>query len=259
MLRRVIRITIYSLLGAVLVLAAAMVGLYLHTPGWYQPIKLTDEQQQAASGDLIATMSDLNKQAIYSPPDEPFTVTISQEDLNRYLQAAHLLSPQAAMPAWLRDPVVVLQPGRVILAGHVPAAKDRPIALHLNLRFESEHLAIEVESVTVGSLPLPQQMIRDQLADLGQQFDASKLKPKPHAKSGKPADQEDLEHPLGGQLADLAGGFLRAVNGQPMSCSYVTPNSHRPIRLVAIKIVEGSMTLTFAASGKPLERLQLPD
>ena len=255
MLRRAIRITIYSLLGAAVVLAAAMVGLFLHTPGWYRPVRLTEEEQQAASGDLIAMMSDLNRQAIYSPPDEPFAVTISQQDLNRYLQATHLLDPRAALPGWLREPVVVLQPDRLILAGRVAAARDQPVGLHLNLRFQTDRLDVEVDSVTVGSLPLPQQMIRDQLTDLGQQFEAAKPKPKSHGRSTGEPEQENTDHPLGGQLADLAGGFLRAVNGQPMPCNYVTPNSGRAIRLVAIKVAEGSMTLTFAASGKPLPPL----
>jgi len=71
----------------------------------------------------------------------------------------------------MSDPLIVLREDTLILAGRVAKLGDRPISLHMKLRIEPDEVAVAVESVDIGSLPLPKQFVQDQLAELRHRLD----------------------------------------------------------------------------------------
>lgn len=244
MLRSFIRIVVYSLLGAVVIV---LVGLYLawrNTPAWYQPAHFSQEQLQEATTHLNTQVTGFQNDVNYEPAGRPIVVTLSQDRLNSYLQALPLYDPRAKLPAGLVDPLIVLKNDKLILAGRIPKLSNRPVSLHIKMRIEPDRVAVAIDSVNVGSLPLPKQFVEDQLAELRHKLDAAAG----HVKSGP--------HPRAGQaeLVRLGQSFFAALGGEPMSREFETPKLKRKVRLDKLELTEGQLRLTFMPQGPAAER-----
>jgi hypothetical protein len=243
-MRRGIRIAIYSLLGGMVVLLAAIVLLCQHTPGWYRPVTYSLNDQQEATAGLNALVLGVNNDLNRAPAGRPITRTIDQDQLNRYLQALPLYDPRAKTPDWLADPVIVLDKDRLILAGRIAKLGNRPVSVHLRLRVQDDLLSADVEQVAIGSMPLPRQVIRDQLGELGDLVGGA-------GRGGRPDGGQKPRQSVKDVLLDLGELFFRAIDGEPMPCQRETWDLRRPFRLHALQIEPGKMTLTFLPMGEP--------
>ena len=247
MIRKVIRTGIYVLLASILLLVIVLAAMYFHTPDWYRPTKLSDDQITEATSYLIGEASALNKAANDLPDGQLFSRTFKQDRLSSYLQTLPRFDQRAKMPDWLTDPVIVLKPDRVILAGRVAKLSNRPVSLHLAMRVESDRLVVELVSVDVGSMPLPRQLVHDQLGELRQQ-----VAPAARPDSDRTSKRGSADK-VSRQLAGLVPALLAAVEGEPMARTFATPEK-RQVRLEKVDIRDGEMTLTFRALGEPLPK-----
>lgn len=244
-LRCIIRIAVYSLLGGVVLIVIAMLLAWRNTPRWYRPARLNTAQLQRASADLNAQVSRLVNDANYDPPNQPIVVELSQARLNGFIQALPLYG--AKLPGGLSDPMIVLRKDRLILAGRFLKFGQRPVSLHLAMRIDSDRVAVEIESVDVGSLPLPRQFVQDQLGELRHRLEAAGESAK---RVGKPGRRQS-------ELVQFGQAFFAAVEGNPMPREFRTPTVERRIRLDRLELSEGALKLTFVPLGPARDRAEL--
>ncbi|MCG3179079.1 MAG: hypothetical protein BIFFINMI_01410 [Phycisphaerae bacterium] len=260
-MRKVIRILIYSILLAILTVVVVLAALVLRTPGWYQPRHYSDEQLNNFANNLVSETGRFLDQAGMGPADEPFVVEVTEEQFNGYLHAVAKMAG-SGLPSWLRDPAIVILKDRLVLAGKHEKTGDRPISLHLRLVVTPDAVDVRIESIQVGSLPLPRQFITDQLSEIRNRLDQA-LRRRAEA-STKEQDRTTR------MMTDLGVAFFEAINGQPMKRTFSDAAwGNRPIRLEKIELAEEErevsvsgktqksvvplMRLTFVPEGAPVE------
>lgn len=243
MLRKAIRVVIYVLLAGLVGLVVCSWVLYRMTPSWYKPATaMTEEQMVEASNRLVGQLSDLNTKILQE--DSAVTWQLNETQLNEYLASAIHTSGQS-LPGGLREMMIALEPGRLILAGRHESFGDRVISVHLSMALVDGKLKSAVQSVQVGTLPLPQQFVEDQLAEIALQLEQA-------IERGRSAADDD---PVREKLLEVAPLLLSALRSEALPCEFVWKlgQAERPVRIEDLAIGGDSMKLTFRPLGPPLE------
>lgn len=176
------RVKIILLLLALALASVGLLGFTLlkGTPDYYVALLLTPEQRQAAAQraeDTITRMQNLAAAArgaeirastnpSASSTREGTTFTFTQDELNSLFEKwSGKFQWQESYGRHLRDPVIILQPSRVILAGRVTVRNiDSVVSFHFDPRIDEQNqLNLNLVSVRGGNLPLPQNVLMSPL------------------------------------------------------------------------------------------------
>ncbi|HVT90805.1 MAG TPA: hypothetical protein VHD56_18265 [Tepidisphaeraceae bacterium] len=162
---------------AILLLMTAglvIVGLRMmyRTPDWYHPQSLNAEQRLAAAQSATNKLAILQNGTAFARAEERavrngatrqstapggITISFSDDELNALMsQWAVWKSVRAGYEKFLSEPYLVLQDGRLILAGKLPEI-DTIASLHFEPTIDQDgRLNLKLARVLAGKLPLPQ-------------------------------------------------------------------------------------------------------
>jgi hypothetical protein len=267
------------------IIAFALVGipLYRGTPSWYRPRIATTQQIKDAANSADQKLLDLFSWAasaqarqlrrihgISSPDDAPLgpkTVTFTEDEVNSFI--ASWKNPDKSdlerrISRYFTDGRVVFDTDALILAGQSPAFGtlasaqfDPSIDAHGNLN-------VTLDSILAGRLPIPQVALARQLRSLQFLLQQQLALQRPAVA---------IDSALTANASALAASWLRllltALNDQTADPILIIPfnitnlRHGLPVKLTAIRIVPGQITLTLtplAPEDRPplLERLRQP-
>src|SRR5436190_10980659 len=173
-LKRILLVTAL-LLTVIALFRGGSVALVRGTPDYYKPIALTREQIEAASQSAEQTLTRMQNLAAEShgaqiraanstttpttAPADSNTFTFSQDELNALFQKwAQLPGWRADLDRVVADPIIILQPNRVILAGRSKLRQlETIVSMHFEPRIDGQRrFDLNLTSVMAGKLPLPQ-------------------------------------------------------------------------------------------------------
>jgi len=261
MLRRLIRLCIYLALVAIVVVLAGAFILYRRTPDWYRPVHLTHEQCVEAANGLRIEFGTFQDKAGFTPADKPIVLKLTQDQVNGYLQALldedtcqvlrGFTGLHVALPDGMTDPLIVFQKDRLILAARYAKLGKPPVSLHLKLSADPETIDVAIESIRVGSLPLPKQFIRDQLSEIRYRV----ARAAERLASGDEGGVSSMDR----DLVRLGAALFAAIDGEPMGRDFVTSaGAHRPMRLDRLELADGRLTVVLIPQGEAATRRRSP-
>jgi hypothetical protein len=159
---------------SILVIAVALVGMYLvrRAPDFYARPNLSPERRatlareaqnqlirarEFAQSARVAEVRSATNPATTRPG--PMVVDFSQDQINSLIEKwAELDDWRAGYEKYVRDPVIIFQKDRIILAG---LAKDlgAVVSLHFATHVDEQgQLILDLERVLGGNLPMPESM-----------------------------------------------------------------------------------------------------
>lgn len=159
--RRLRRMRPY-LLACSVIFAAALWLTFQHKPGWYRPVEASEEVVRRARRDAPNLADAISDHLVRG---EPIEVTLREHVVNEWLAALPEAWPEAhaAMPPELSRPAVRFTREGIRVGCHVSSAGLEVIlgaSVHVRLGQDRRTVAISLESVQAGSLPLPRPLIR---------------------------------------------------------------------------------------------------
>jgi hypothetical protein len=204
-------------------------SLWNAVPGYWRVIGQTDERMQTRAErfeyDTIQTVQQIR-------PGEPWQKVIDQQRINEWL-ATRLddwaVNQDAEIPDWLKDPMVAIEPDRLIIAARIDAPDLKKVISfeYVPVRPEgSEVMELKLDVVRGGKLPLGFDTVMDRARA---RIDAQRL--------------EDFDE------------LRRRLRGQKLS---LTLEDNRKVEVLDIELSDGSMMLTCRtrrqAIGEPARR-----
>ncbi len=232
-----------TVLFIVVLLVAVALLLASSRPSAWHPYQLTHEQQKEVA-EHFATRS-INELVNGMRGFEPFSFTITEEEMNGYLASLDELAmlayssedisrrPSELVAAMDRvgiaDPVVDMREDRLRLLARTKKG-NKIVSLDIAFEFtDDEKLYITIDGVHIGLLPIPKALVSGSLEQL--------------QKSVSHKDAENVETSL--QNTDLIfGSVIRSIGGEPVSTRLPFSDS-RPKRIHDIEIDEQSLTIHF--------------
>jgi uncharacterized protein YpmS len=166
--KRRVSICLAAVLIALLIVTVIGWRMMQGTPDWYQPLTLSDDDRAAAAQRVINKLVPIQNQAAFVRGSERhmrgpttqetpvMTVSFSDEELTATFQDWSVLNnTKAAYEKFVLEPCVVMQDGRLILAGRFKEL-DTILSLHFAPRMDEQgKLSMQIERVLAGKLPLP--------------------------------------------------------------------------------------------------------
>jgi hypothetical protein len=166
---------------ALAALAGVVIGLLLvawlllrSTPAWYPVVTMSPEQREQAAQDaqnkLIVVQNAAAEARAHEyaatrrnaarPPTAQITLTLTENEINALLEKWTVWPVvRRGYERFMSDPRIVLEDGRLILAGHV-AEVDSLASVHFAPRIDEQgRLRVELVRVQAGKLPLPQGLL----------------------------------------------------------------------------------------------------
>ncbi len=130
-------------------------------PTWYRPVTVRPEEYAAIRNELPNFGNDIGT---HLEAGQPFTITIPDECLNRWLAARSQIWPGLAdaLPRHMVDPLICFQPGRVVLAvRYEDSGLSSVLSLAVNLKIDQARGAIHVrvDDLRAGYLPVPRLLV----------------------------------------------------------------------------------------------------
>jgi hypothetical protein len=178
-------------------------------------------------------------------PANSNTFTFSQDELNALFQKwTHLPGWRADLDRVVADPVIILKPNRVILAGRSRLKQlETIVSIHFEPRIdEQERFDLNLTSVMAGKLPLPQDTLVGSLREralgalqlrIGYWQQRARIEPTGIANSDA-------------MYASLSKLMIREFNGVPDKAVLFIPSGRGfvPVKLTHIVIAEQSITFS---------------
>jgi uncharacterized protein YpmS len=254
------------------VVVGCTIGLILlrATPRWYQLPKLTAEQKEAAAQSATNKLALIQNEAARiraqersrsrsptaeSAPSAGITVSFSDHELNAFFDKwAAWNNWKSAYEKYLTDPVIVLEHGRLIMAGRV-----RELGTIASLHFEPQidkdgMLRLELTRVLGGRLPLPEAV----LGDYRQRFAGLMAQQMPRWRRSAAIDRHG--QPNTSAVCATMGTLLLKImeheEADPVLFLPLIESGFVPVKLTQIQIEDHK--LTFTVQPLPaLEREQL--
>lgn len=146
------------LIGGPIALLLALAVLWLalrHIPSWYRPVSVPPDELQRVRDTLADTFRSISDRMVQG---RPFEVTATDQMITEWLIARAHIWPDSEswLPPWLRDPVVVFRPGRVILAAHMDREEwESILSAHFSLEVVGDDVMVSLERIAAGSVPIP--------------------------------------------------------------------------------------------------------
>lgn len=267
-LKRLLRI-----FALVLLLCALAAGVLYHLstrmPAGYTPAYLTDAQiaeaarivdtqkfprllnlaSEARNNANLAVKSGTTQAAIV-----PLTITFTQDELNASLWK-WTNKHRASYEPYVKQPLIKLEEGRIILMGTVPEY-DKVLSVHLVPAIDEQGLHCTLDSVRIGTLPLPQGLFNKQRA----RVEASLKARLPAWQSAARMDATGVTN-SDFDAAATARMVLQILDHKPSPAILLlpkldSPGKSIPVRLTHLQVEQGALTITVQPL-QPEERLAL--
>lgn len=248
------------------VLGTSVFGVYLYrgTPNWYRPRAATTQQTKDAANSADQKLLDLFSWAAgaqaqqlrrihgTAKPDEPSvgprTVTFNEDEINSFIstwQNPEKSSLQQRISRYFTDGRIAFEDDAIILAGRSPELGTLASAEFDPSLDAQGNLHLDFAALRAGRLPIPQSAVADHLQRLRELLQQQLWLEQSDAK---------IDPALTANGPALAAAWLRlllyALNDRPSAAILVIPfdmsnlRSGLPVKLTAIKVVEGEITLT---------------
>ncbi|MFP4053088.1 MAG: hypothetical protein ACLFV7_04405 [Phycisphaerae bacterium] len=238
---RAVSVVKWSVLAVVLALLAGAAWLYWQAsrvPGEYRYQSLTPTQRRQAAKDFVSRLADFNR---YAQNNEPFSWSIDQDRINRYMASLEEIAAvrpghkagtvtEALREAGLADPAVSLEEGKVLLMVR-SIEHDKIVSVSLDLEFTSDRrLRVKLEKASVGELTLPRDWVTDRLNTVQKSLGTG----------DGPKDPNQPTNPTA-KVAYALTKLLSGINAEPIEP--VGTWDGRKIRIQDITIADGRLTL----------------
>lgn len=239
---RVGRVIKWSLLAVLLAVVVAGAYIYIQInrpPADYRPARLPPEQRETEArrfiqGKLISPFND--------DAEQPFDWTLTQEQASNALASADEIAfslggerdqvKQSLEQAGLADPAIVFRDGGLCLMIY-SREFDKVLSAQVAFRVQDDGmLKVELADTQVGSLSMPKTFVRDRVQEVKNQL------PPPPA-NGNGGFGQVKSKDLGKMLTTL----IAAIDGEPITPEFVVPQTHRRMRVIAVTIAPGQLTL----------------
>jgi flagellar basal body-associated protein FliL len=235
----IIKILIVVIFG--LMLCASVIFLLASSiPSGYNPIRLNQQERELFAKDFIENhgLEFINKVG----ENKAFTHEISQDELNLYLASLEeiaFLKPgkagekkksgevcEAMDKAGLADPVVIMDDGVITIMVRTKGS-NKVLSIDISMQItDDERLAVGLDGVRVGRMPLPTAVLNEGLATLKKSMTKRDL------------DGENSAKDLDGLLATL----LASINEEPITTEM---KFRRKVirKIVELNIEDGKLTM----------------
>jgi hypothetical protein len=264
------RIFISSAAVVMALLIVSLIGwrMLQGTPDWYQPQALTADERAAAAQRVINKLVPIQNQAAFvrgserhpgSAPStrasEEMTVSFTDQELTATFQNWSVINNAKSLyERFVLDPCVVMQDGRLILAGKFKEL-DTILSLHFAPQIDEQgRLSMRLERVLAGKLPLPASLFdkyqQKITASLNQRLPAWRRSAviDPTGIANSPA----VEAATGQQLLDV----LHDRPTEPVVFLQLVSAGNMPLKLRAIEVKDHAIQLTVQPMN-PAERAEL--
>jgi uncharacterized protein YpmS len=161
------------LLAIGLIILLSGVVMLRGTPDWYQPGAMTAEQREEAAQRATNKLAIVQNAAVQMRVDEmqaatspstksrdAITISFTDDEMNAFFEKWSVLQNiKANYEKFVTDPAIILQDGRIILAGR---AKDigAIVSFHFEARIDEQgRLDFKLVRILAGNLPLPQALV----------------------------------------------------------------------------------------------------
>jgi hypothetical protein len=228
----------------VLVMAGAFWLLINRPPSDYRPVRLAREDKGVAMREFRSRLMDFSNEG---QKNEPFTWSLAEESINCYLDSMDEIAAEggAANGAvrrvmekiGLSDPAVALDGGAVTLMAR-STKYDKVISARLGLEMTAAgKLRVRLVGVKVGSIPVPDSMVRKRVEKLKASLSGS-LKP-PSGGEG-PAGIGISSESVGAAI----GKVIAAIDGEPIDTELSwRVTTRKRVRIDRIDITGGNISL----------------
>lgn len=180
-------------------------------------------------------------------PEPTKTITFTEAELNAFFsQWGDQYHWGDKYSQYVKDPVLVLQDDRIIIAG---TAKDLDtlVSVHLTPHLDEQgKLRLDVTRVMGGSLPLPRALWGGYVQRLGRAMENREAQERPKAEI-KPDGSANI-HAVSAAMTEL---LQHALSGEPAEAVLFFPKDHihaakegLPVRLTTIQVKDKTLTLT---------------
>jgi len=237
--RNVILLVVGLVLGGLL----AAYFLACRVPGYYKPARLTATQRDLAMREFRRHLMDFNNDG---QNNQPFTWSVTQQQLNGYLAAMDEIAFQggadagaahrAMESAGIAEPAVALDDGHVrLMARSLDYNKIVSVDIGLAVGADGQ-LHVSLDGARIGRLPIPASMVRSMLGKF--QGDLSRR--------GGVADSAPA---MGGldsaEVGRVLGKVMSAIDGKPIptELSWRVMSARKRFRVTTIDIRDGTLTL----------------
>ncbi len=254
-IRKTIKYTVIAIVALVMLVALGIFLLASWKPSEYEPIRLSDGQKHEVASKFINKV--VNAFLEGGQSDGPFSLTFTQDQMNRYLTSMdHIATLRASVKhgdvyklmddVGLAEPVVHLPDGVLVI---MVRTRDYEKVLSAGLTFtfnEDESLKIDLHSAHIGRVPVPKALVRNRLqpvkAILREQME--KMQPA----STRPTKPKGFVL-VGFSSRDIARvirGTIMAIDEEAIPASdLVSKTGGGRIRITGIDIKDRKMTLHF--------------
>lgn len=245
-LGRVIRKWVYLLLAAAAAVAGALYLLSSWVPAEYGPARLGRQQrEQAASrfyNRVFKFMSD-------GEDVKPFTWSVSQDWLNRYLSSMDEIAfrkggkrgqvDRMMTKAHLAEPMIVLADGAVALLAR-STQHDKVVSVRLVFEFTpGGKLRVRLADARMGRVPIPTSLLRERIGKLKRTVVKRLLA----TGAGQEASSAGV--------AKVLGRLIAAIDGQAIDTELNWRlHSRKRVRICRIDIADGVLTLHVVPVGR---------
>ncbi len=233
---------------AALLLVGAAGILYIiasHVPSDYRPAQLPPEMRESSAKKFAAKAVEQYWEKAQLP--QPFAITFTQEELNGYLASLDEIAAQTPQgrhgsvrslmeSSGLNDPAVAMHDGRLTLMVRLrqPA---KILSLDLTFDFGSDgQMRVGHSQLRLGGLPIPDSLVRQQLADL-----QNSLKPRHGGQAVTRISSADMEIVM--DLPAVLGRVLSAMDGEPVTTDLPQRINGRVIRITGVEVSDKALTL----------------
>ena len=246
------RIVLLSVVG---VAAAGAVTAYLlasSVPSYYRPARLGAAEKDAAMREFRRRLMEFNNDG---QKNEPFTWSVTQDQLNRYLDSMDEIAIQggakpgsahrAMESVGLAEPAVILDGGRVRLVAR-SLQYQKVVSIDLSLVIGPDgRLRVSLAGARIGQLPMPASLVRSLIERL-----RGKFTQRPGTQTTAPA--------IGGldssQVAQVLQRVISAIDGEPIATEMTWRiTTRKRVRVTRIDIDAGRLTLHIDPVLRPVE------
>jgi hypothetical protein len=243
------------LLSVAAVAAAGALTAYIlasSVPSYYRPARLTVAGKDAAMREFRRRLMDFNNDG---QKNEPFNWTVTQEQLNRYLDSMDEIAIQggakpgsghrAMESVGLAEPAVVLDGGHVrLIAKSLQYQKVVSMDLSLAIGPDSR-LRVSLAGARIGQLPMPKSLVRSLVDRL-----RAKFVQRPGGEMTAPA----ISGLDSSQVALVLQRVISAIDGEPIATEMTWRiTTRKRVRVTRIDIDAGRLTLHMVPVLRPEE------
>jgi uncharacterized protein YpmS len=262
------------LLGTVVLLCSIGLILFRGTPGWYRPPQLSpaerDQAAQSATNKLAmiqneAARARMQQRRDIGPATNPatppaaaepatITVTFTDRELNAFFHKWAIWNNwKSAYDRYLDDPVLILNSGRIILAGRL--REIRTVAsLHFEPKLDEQgQLHLRLVRVLGGNLPLPEAVLGNYREELARTMESRLPEWRRLAAIDRSGTLNDSA--VSATMGSLLVQMLNDRPGEPVLFLPLLDNGAIAVKLTDVSVGEERLTLTV----EPLTRQERAD